>query len=372
MRTLTGPLAGVVYHGRPWQPRYHRKFQARRAVVLAAVNHGWTFDECERVLLDDTAEVSGLWTRGEDGRDLGRSAAFKRLHGDFRAAAARAAASPQWRSRADVVQWLGEVTADAQSRPWPGRTGRTDKAVMLAVLARATRAGCDQPLCAVRDIAPAAGVTKQTAAVSLRRLCAAGWLERQYERCAPDQAQRYRVRQNQTGYSLGGSGDNLSSSGARPDAHPAHECWVRLGKTARDLWCALDAQPRTARALAARSQVSPRTAVRQLPKLASVRLSERRPAGWIAGPATPDDVVVAEGWIEANSKVCRRQARYDTDRELYHDPDWKKRRGAADAARRADELAARRAERGHPVHPACGWAHDPARECASAWDEDVA
>jgi hypothetical protein len=336
--------------------------------VLAAVNHGWTFDECERVLLDDTAEVSGLWTRGEDGRELGRSAAFKRLHGDYKAAAARAAEQPQWRSRADVIQWLGEITADARSRPWPGRTGRTDKAVLLAVLARATRAGCDQPLCAVRDIAPAAGITTQTAGAALRRLCAAGWLERPYGRCAPEQAQRYRVRQNHTGDSLRSTRDTLCEDGALTDANPAHECWVRLGKAARDLWCALDAQPRTARALAARSLVSPRTADRQLPKLAAVRLSERRAGGWIAGPATPNDVVIAESWIEENSKVCKRQAQYTTERELYHDPKWRERRAAADAAGRADELAARRRARGYPVHPACGWKHDPARECASAFD----
>lgn len=44
MRTLTGEMAGIVYHGADWEARYHSKFRARRAIMLACVNAGWTFE----------------------------------------------------------------------------------------------------------------------------------------------------------------------------------------------------------------------------------------------------------------------------------------------------------------------------------------
>lgn len=346
MRTLTGPLAAVVYDGADWEQKYQRKFRARRAIVLAAVNHGWSLDDCQRTLLDEHAvAVSGLWTRGEDGRPLGSQAALRRLNADYRACSALATERPVRRSAGEVKQFLGEKAAEVRARPWPGRTGRTDQAVLLAVLAIATKAGTWEPDCSVRDIALRAGITRKTGSASLRRLCGAGWLEPVHNARQADHARRYRVRQVTPHRSLRGVSVEtyVARNDARHCADAAHEVWVRLGKASRDLWCALDSAPRSARALAERAAVSPRTADRQLPRLASYRLAERRDAGWIQGAATPDDVVNAEGWLGANSRVERRRSEYAEERKLYATRD--QRRGRADAERRADDLAARRRQR---------------------------
>jgi hypothetical protein len=64
---------------------------------------------------------------------------------DYRDAQRKAAQSPAWQSAVEVRQWLGEVTAEVSSALWPGRTGRTDQAVMLAALRIASEAGTSEP-----------------------------------------------------------------------------------------------------------------------------------------------------------------------------------------------------------------------------------
>lgn len=338
MRTLTGDIGAIVYHGKPWERRYGTKFRARRAVVLACVNAGWTFAECEQVLLEPASPVAALWQSSRSGRRV--ESPWKRLLRDYQAVSAFAADNPSWESATEVRQWLGELLSLAEDTPWPGRTGRTDKAVLMAAIAIATKAGVNTPGLSVRDLAMRSGITRKTAGKALRRLADLGWIEPVKGSGNPRHCRRYRLRVFQvTPYDSLGSGGHVGSSETPTDADPGHECWVRLGKAALDVWLVLSSYPAlSAREAARRAQVSNSTAARQLPRLASYDLAARRGDGWIAGPETPAGVVKAMGWIAGNSKVAKRQAEYAEDREIYREF----RRGKRDAARRADVLGAKR------------------------------
>jgi hypothetical protein len=324
MQTLGGEIGAIVHNGAEWRNRYGVKFRARKAVILAAVNNGWSMQDCELVLLDPTAAVSELWLKGEDDRALGSTQAYKRLSKDYKAAWAYAGDNPAWSSAAEVRQHLGELIAMADTRPWLGRTGRTDKAVMMAALRIASEVGTTEPDLSCRDVSLRAGVTKDTAARALRRLCRQGWLKPRWASQPEGHSRRFTIAQafdNQTHSSLGGSTGYVSDyetpyvTGKSTNA--SHEVWTRLGKAALEVWRALGGEPVSAREVAKRASVANSTASRQLPRLASYRLSARYGNGWISGPATPDDVVKDMGWIAYNSKVEQRRTKYEEDREIY-------------------------------------------------------
>jgi hypothetical protein len=304
--------------------------------VLACVNHGWTFEDCERVLLDPTAPTAHLWQS-----DSGHAEKpFARLRRDYQRAAAKWAESPNWQNATDVRQWLGERTAEVNRAAWPGRAGRTDKAVMLAVL-HIARIGTDEPDVSVRDVAMKAGCTARTASTSLKRLCEAGWLAPRWASQPDGHAKRYKVSHKFTHNSLRSSADYVCRNETALDGTGAfHECWVRLGKAALAIWRALGGTPLSAADIADAAGVGRATAFRWLPRLAAYRLATRCDGGWIAGSASPDDVVKAEGWIGDNSIVEKRRQRHEEDRAQY--AVLRERRGRRDAMQRADALATRR------------------------------
>ncbi len=313
-----GRFAYILYGGVPFGRWYRTKFQARRAVVLHAINQGWSFRDCELAFLDATTPGSELWLTGADGRDLGQAEPWKRLSSDFKAMQAHASASPLYRSAVEARQRIGELAAEARTWPWKGRSGRTDRDVLSAIHDAATKVGTDSVDVSTRDIALQAGVTARTAATSLKRLEAAGWLSRAPAAWKRGHAVRYKLGSQPLQYythdSLGVVEVHVCRNATQ---HAGREIWVRLGKAAHALYQVLDVAPMTARELARRAGVCNSTASRRLPDLELHGLASKSHRGWSLGTTPPDDVAQAEGWVDAHSRVERRRREYDEDRVTF-------------------------------------------------------
>lgn len=328
MQPLAGNFAAIVYQGADWQKRYAVKFRARRAIVLHAMAQGWSFDWCEKVLLDPANLGSSLWLRGEDDRELGRTTAFRRLDADWKACERRRAESPAWKSASDVRQALGLMVCRLEETHMPGRTRHTDKAVLRAAISIATQAACDEPDLPIRDVATLAGVATKTASRSLARLCRAGWLVRVKGSGSHHGTHRFKLclSHRDTYDSLRGRDymghSETPSLWRRTGIDPGHETWLRLGKSALAIWSTLDLEYRSAPEIAKRAEVGRATAYRQLPILKSYRLAIRSDDGWSLGPAEPADVQKDMGWYADNSIAERRRVQIEVERD--YQEQWRK------------------------------------------------
>jgi hypothetical protein len=313
-----------------WADYYFTKLAARGGVMLHAVNLGWTLEDCRGAFLKDANPGSVLWTQGTDGRWLGPHEATRRLRADHVRASAKAAQEPAYRSGQEVRQELAVQRAAVAALPWTGRTGRTDRDVLLGALDHMIKVGSDRIDYSVRDASLGAGVYPQAARRSLKRLVQAGWLEvSQPERKkegsqlapSPALANTYRF----TGVRLSPHMNLKDSSpregyvGCKPNTYDAgHETWVRLGKAAGSIWSELAHDPQGVRQLARAAGVSPSTCSNHLPKLAEHKLADRLEAGWVRGPATPAEVAETKGWAGNESKTAKRRKEFALDR-IAHD-----------------------------------------------------
>lgn len=315
----------ITQGGADWSARYDDKFKARRAIVLSAVNAGWSFEDCYRAFLADASSPAfDIWT----GRAAPTLAAMtKRLREDFEKARAKASKEPPIKFADEARKTIGEIIALVNSVAWSGRAGRTDRDVMLYVLSEATRIASTTVRVSARDAAAGAGLgNAMTASRSLLRLCKAGWLRQTGERELAIQAQEYLVRkaekkvsQNVTYLPQVQSQRLYVTNCDKPGdvTSPAHEVWQRSGSAARVLWLALDESPATAGELAMLADVHRSTAYRYLPRLARVGLAEKRDDGWSLGPVTPDDLVTDMGWTKDDSRTQQRAERFRAEREYW-------------------------------------------------------
>lgn len=310
---LQGKFSDIIYESDTAWMRfgYSTRFQARRAVMLHAVNQGWGLEQCRITFLDPANPGSVLWLLGSDDRELRPTEKIKRLEADYRSAAAKARNSPTYRSASEARQQIREAIALLKLYRWNGRTARTDKEVMLYVLRSALRVGCDKVNVSARDAGIGAGVTTKTASRALNRLSKAGWLVKQRATKKTD-AIAWKIGWYQvTTYNT--VGQVICSSGETPN-DAGHETWLHLGKAARAIYYTLADKPMSARAIAERANVGNATAYRWLPRLVTYAMAASTDDGWIRGRATPDDVQVAEGWIEDNSKLQKRRERIAQER----------------------------------------------------------
>jgi hypothetical protein len=178
MEPLTGKYAALFYEDASWEVNgYANKFAARRGIVLHAVNRSWTFEDCRNVFLNSYYPGSKYWTKGDDGRQLSHAQSEKRVRDDYFACAARASEQPTYRHKAEVRQELSILISRVEARAWGGRTGRTDRDVLVGVLKRMSEVGSDRINFSARDAMIAAGVgSPTTASNALKRLVGDQWL----------------------------------------------------------------------------------------------------------------------------------------------------------------------------------------------------
>lgn len=313
---LTGKYAALFYSGDTWELHgYPSKFAARRAIMTHAINHGWTLQDCRKEFLNTYYPGNYFWTTGEDGRHLSNAESEKRIRDDYRACAELVSQQPTYRYAAEVRQELSILISRVEARAWGGRTGRTDRDVLVGALKRMAEIGSDRINLSARDAMLMAGLASpSTASKSLRRLVGDEWLELT-EKGGWGVASEYKsnvaVRLNRPD----GTGQREIGE-TRPES-AAHEVWLHHGKASRDLYGSLTNKPQTARQLAKAANVSPSTASRNLPKLKADGMAVETDEGWVIGPLSPDDVVYAYGWLGDNSKTQKRQDRVTTDRMAY-------------------------------------------------------
>jgi hypothetical protein len=315
-RPLTGKYASLFYGGVAWElSGYASKFAARRAVMTHAINRGWTLEDCRNEFLNEYYAGSELWTTGENGRQLSKAESEKRVRGDYLACAALVSQRPTYGHAAEVRQELSILIDRVESRAWSGRTGRTDRDVLVGVLKRMANVGSDRINLSVRDAMLSAGLASPaTASNALKRLVGDEWLlltEKGGWGVATDYKSNVAARLNRP--------DNAGQreTGETKPEGADHEVWLHLGKASRDLYASLTSEPQRARQLAKAANVHPATASRNLPKLKAEGMAIETGDGWIIGPLSPDDVVYSYGWLGDNSKTQKRQDRVTIDRIAY-------------------------------------------------------
>lgn len=145
-------------------------------VAVGAFRAGWSLDEL-RAALADPSNIGGRSYRT-------RLTLTGKRHADYWldlyvAPSAATAAVHRVVVPADAVEArarLDVIRAAVLVAVWSGMAGATDRAVMLALIARGYARGSVTPHMSHREIAEAARCTRQTAARSVARLRAAGWL----------------------------------------------------------------------------------------------------------------------------------------------------------------------------------------------------
>jgi hypothetical protein len=313
---LTGKYAALFYGGVAWElSDYASKFAARRAVMTHAINRGWRLEDCRKEFLNEYYAGSELWATGENGRQLSKAESEKRVHDDYLACAGLVSQRPTYHHKAEVRQELSILINRVEARAWGGRTGRTDRDVLVGVLKRMSEIGSDRINLSVRDAMLAAGLgSPATASNALKRLVGDNWLELT-EKGGWGEATEYKsnvaARLNRP--------DNAGQReiGETKPEGADHETWLQLGKASRDLYASLTSEPQSARQLAKAANVHPSTASRNLPKLKAEGMAVETDDGWTIGPLSPDDLVYSYGWLGDNSKTQKRQDRVTTDRIAY-------------------------------------------------------
>jgi hypothetical protein len=324
MEALTGKQAAITYHGEPWDKYYEDKFKARRSLALAAVNRGWSMQDCELVFLDKANACSDLWLTGTDGRPLGGNEAWKRVARDYDAVSGYQKENPGYKTAADARARIGELKMLALEYPWRGAAGRTDRDVLRVVHDAATRIGCTEIDLSTREASLMAGISRWTAGKSIHRLEAAGWLERKGTPL-PGHAPRFKLTTAPLPAGSEGEGvrtftphgpypgQNHVGQKYSPVAALDHEVWVRLGKVCMDLHSSLDDVPVSGREAGRRAGCADRTARLNLPVLVACGLASHGDDGWVRLTDDLDAVAASMGWTGANSKRAMRGIEYQAD-----------------------------------------------------------
>ena len=344
--TLTGVKEGMCNLAHPLT-RYRTRSEADQAIVTSLVNAGFDFGEVLAIF--DRHQESGHY------RDLAerkRSEAIGYLRRCYEKAVRFTATDTEGRE-------LGRrAAAWAQRRPWPGRTGATDRLVYVAHADIATQCGKVEYRASVREVAERAGVSFRTATASHHRLVTAGLLSL-VRPGLPSFAALYRLPDvwgvGETTHTLLNPCEGMCKS-----AHPLPDAFRRggLGQVGAQLWAALADGSKTRRELVALTGRNDRTVRRMLAKMArlvdvvtgeTVAMVERRGEGWHRLEAV-DLARVAE--------IVGTAGRGRAQRALHKQQQARQR----DAARRE----VRRLERAADVPPQAGPVATPNRLTAGA------
>ncbi|WP_156993964.1 hypothetical protein [Pseudonocardia acaciae] len=225
----------------------------------------------------------------------------------------------------DVV---GSVVAAVHAASWSGRSGLTDRAVMLALCSLAVEHGTREPTFGVRRITEVAQLgSDQTTRKALARLVAAGCLARIEN--GPRQADGYRFRRGSETTALATVPPGIEVTDAViPDPwvwHPAFRAGSGLGKSAGLVWSALRRHgPQTVPSLVEMTHRGKTTVKDAVKRLAAFGLAEKTEEGWRAiGDETDLDRIAEQ--TGAADKARRQADSHDLQRWSYHQSD----RGAA-------------------------------------------
>jgi hypothetical protein len=284
--------------------QYPSRSEAEAAIVSASILNGWTFDD-----------IRTEFRR----RSVGHYHDAKR-HADRYLETTYSNALAVIMS-SEVRQSLAVMYEHAESRPWPGKSGISDRATFLAVMAECYRAGVDETSVSLREVSEHAALSVETSRYALARLTATQLIKRIRPSTSDGKiATVYRVDVDSltsvTNKHLSDYRHPPIVTSVRLSTSPELASRSALGQSAIQVYGHLDtfnAQSIVALACAtgrARSTIS-----RNLNILAQYHLAvQTDDGGWILGP---NDLASVAAELRCEELAAARRERHAVDRARY-------------------------------------------------------
>jgi hypothetical protein len=272
--------------------KYASRSECEFAVVLSAINYGWTFDEVARLF---GTHQPGHYADYKTPRAKERYLALT-----WRKAMTVYAGTPVRVQLADAIANM--------PRCWRGRGGALDAACYNALLKVAYTANSLTFGASVRQVCELASAGVNGAHNALRRLRAAGLVER----TGLDES----WRTSQWTVKVGGvnTGTFLHSSAA-VDGHTTSELWAVIGKSVGMIYAEIgENDAKTARILAKNTGKCLNTVKTALVKLEKLGLAQKTPEGWTRGTQELGAVITD---FECGKRAAARRERHDAERRAY-------------------------------------------------------
>jgi predicted transcriptional regulator len=223
----------------------------------------------------------------------------------------------------EILTEISNVRAAIQAAEWPGRTGNTDRAVMLALCELGTASGTTALTFGCRKIAVVAQVEDRTVRRALGRLVDGGWLQRLKSASKTGDADTYRFGPKldkmtaSTPSPLGDKcGNNDQSDSDRVLLHPVFRNGSGLGKNTGRTWLVLGrfGRPVTVKELAEARTAERRTVDRHLRLLKKHGLAVKSGIQWTkAGDDRRLDELAVDLGAAERSEI--QAERYERNRE---------------------------------------------------------
>lgn len=218
-----------------------------------------------------------------------------------------------------ILAEIATVRVAVQAADWSGRTGNTDRAVMLALCELGTASGTTVLTFGVRRIALVAQAEDRTVRKSLGRLVKARWLERE-QASTLGEADTYRFGPKVDKMTapipsphMDMCGNNDQTDHDRVLLHPVFRNGSGLGKSTGRTWLVLRdlARPVTAKELADAVAGQRRTVDRHLSRLEQHGLAAKADSCWAAlgDSRLLDELAVALGAVERSELQAERYER---------------------------------------------------------------
>lgn len=297
---LPGQPVSILDLDRKAVKLYASRSEAGTAVVAMLILSGWNLDDVRR---EFERSQPGHWA---EQRDQERC-----LRRKYQYALEALSSSPPRR----VIARLYEHAA---GMAWPGRTGLTDRAVYLALLAVAWQWQTWTPYAAQRDLAEYAATKRQTVGRALKRLQAAGMIELAE---LPDRNASIGTRWDLSRWALAAMesvalGDHKShvkrvGAAVGGDAAAACEVWATVGRSAGAVWQQLGDEPLGVAALVAATGKHLATVYRALQRLQGWDLAEAVEGGWVRSARALQDVALE---VDAAGRARRRHQVHELQR----------------------------------------------------------
>jgi hypothetical protein len=319
LRRRTLPLSPALYkmlRTGAGIERYESMSEVVMALATSVISRGHDPVWLVRQLSDSRNEVSRRLS-GHRRRDGSTRDVAAMVAGAVGAARRFVAEHPPISTHDDAREVLAAITDIADRRRWVGRCGLTDRAVLAAHLAVASRCASVSYNASQRQVAELASVhSRSTVEASQRRLAAAGWLRLI---CAGSglESSTWRI-------SMPRPNGDVELPRPVPATLIGHRlfAWRQLGKAAARICEALTAGPADAAEIAERTGLHPGTVRRSLARLSQLEhpVVARAASRWQLRAGVDELVAVvdaASAAAGADADHQRLVVRFDVERRLW-------------------------------------------------------
>jgi hypothetical protein len=274
-----------------------------QALANSAFHHGWSFDNAFASVYDSPggASLRRVEAEGRDPR--------KYMLISWNKAIEFTLARPAIGAAHDVVELLADMRECVYSSVWPGSTGQTQRAVLLALIAIGLRTTSLVVNASERQLVESSPrATRRPIRNATDALRRDGWITVEPGTTRDGLAATYRLlpaRVNKTPLTT-----SLDEGGVRMSGvfltHDAFAGSGGLGSSPATVYEALADRPQTTTALATSTGMTTQTTRRALRRLAEWSLAVATEAGWTRGAADLDDVARRRGSAGSSADLRER------------------------------------------------------------------